>query len=164
MLWLVRCVMPQLSHVLNGLKFTLAVPGAQILSEGMTQEQVHAAMEQLRKQSTAGEEQRTSPDGQATPLMQAAARRLSQEAALRDANPGPAAASTPAARRLSAEAVATAAVLQEASHLSRMSGAGQQEASTAEEDAPEPMDVKAVVSLAEACVQVRLLLMLSNAA
>jgi hypothetical protein len=148
----------QLSHVLNALKFTLAVPGAQILSEGMTHAEVHAAMEQLRSQSAAGGEQRVSTTGHATPVMQAAARRLSQEAALSsssgDVTASPAVAA-PAARRLSAEAVATAAMLQEASQLSRLSAAGQRGRSTADEEAQEPLDVHVAVSLAEACAQVK---------
>lgn len=153
----------QLDQVLNSLKFTLAVPGAQILSEGMTQEQVHAAMDQLR-QSTAGADgaQRASTSGQeATPLMQAAARRLSQEAALSssgdaaaglDVAPAPAA---PAARRLSADVMATAAELQEAS---RLSATGQQVGSSTdegeEEEEARPLDINAAVNLAEACAQV----------
>jgi hypothetical protein len=124
----------------------------------MTQAEVHAAMEQLRSQSAAGGEQRVSTTGHATPLMQTAARRLSQEAALSsssgDVTPSPAVAA-PAARRLSAEAVATAAVLQEASQLSRLSATGHRGGSTADEDAQEPLDVYVAVSLAEACAQVR---------
>lgn len=116
-------------------------------------------MEQLRSQSTAGDEQRASTTGHATPLMQAAARRLSQEAALTsssgDVAASPAVAAAPAARRLSAEAVAAAAVLQEASQLSRLSATGHRGRSTADEEAQEPLDIHVAVSLAEACAQVR---------
>jgi len=146
----------QLSHVLNALKFTLAVPGAQILSEGMTQAEVHAAMEKLRQQNAAGgQPARQSASGQATPLMQAAARRLSQEAALSSGGEAGVAAGPPAAgaQRLSAEAVATAALLQEASQMSRLHAEQQQPQSEAEE-VPEPLDVQAALSLAEACAQV----------
>jgi hypothetical protein len=147
--------------VLNSLKFTLAVPGAQILSEGMTQEQVHAAMDQLRHSTTAADgAQPASTSGLAMPLMQAAARRLSQEAALSgagDAASGPAvspAAAAPAARRLSADAMATAAELQEASQMSPLSATGQQVSSSTDEEEATPLDINAAVSLAEACAQV----------
>lgn len=133
----------QLNHVLNGLKFTLAVPGAQILSEGMTQAEVQRAMEHIRNSTTGGDTQGHGGSGVATPLMQAAARRLSQETALTSDG-----STVAAARRMSAEAAA--AVLQEASHLGK-----QQQQSLADDEQPEPLDVHAAVSLAEACAQVR---------
>lgn len=144
----------------------LAVPGSQILSEGMTQTEVQTAMEQLRSTSTVGALPSTS--GSATPLMKAAARRLSQEAAISsgDSSAGAATASLPGGaaplgRRLSTDAAATAALLQEASHMSHMShmshtskfSAAQQRHSDDEE--AEPLDVNTAVYLAEACAQVR---------
>lgn len=153
----------QLSHVLNGLKFMLAVPGSQILSEGMTQAQVHTAMEQLRSSSTTASVAGVS--GTATPLMKAAARRLSLEAAISGSGTDPAAGAASSisgaaalGRRLSTDAAATAAaLLQEASHISHVSklGAGQQRLSSDTEEA-EPLDVATAVSLAEACAQVGL--------
>lgn len=153
---------PQLSHVLNALKFMLAVPGSQILSEGMTQAQVHTAMEQLRSSSVTGSVPGAS--GTATPLMKAAARRLSQEAAMSSSGGDPAAGAAASSvsgaaalgRRLSTDAAATAAaLLQEASHMSHTSklGADQLRRSSDVEEA-EPLDVNTAVSLAEACAQV----------
>jgi hypothetical protein len=147
----------QLSHVLNAVKFTLAVPGAQILSEGMTKADVQAAMDQLRQSAADGELQLGSNNGQATSLMQTAARRLSQEAAIHshgsDAGSTPTGVAAPAARRVSAEAAATAATIQEASNMGRLS-TDQQQTASADEDAPEPLDVETAVNLAEACAQV----------
>ena len=143
----------QLSHVLNGLKFTLAVPGAQILSEGMTQAEVHAAMQQLRGQSqTTSEAPRSSVSDHPTPLMQAAAWRLSQETALSSTGDNAPNAAV-AARRVSTEAASAAALLQEASVMSRL-GAGQPHVGNDEDEMPEPLDVQVAVSLAEACAQV----------
>lgn len=139
--------------MLNALKFTLAVPGAQILSEGMTQAEVLAAMEQLRQQNGATGQDAIS--AQAAPLMQTAARRLSQEAALSSSNGDAGSVANPAAaRRVSAEAAATAALLQEASHMSKISTEQQQRCEGSQDEA-EPLDVHAAVSLAEACAQVR---------
>jgi hypothetical protein len=151
----VVCV--QLSHVLNAVKFTLAVPGAQILSEGMTKADVQAAMDQLRQSAAGGELQFGSSNGQATPLMQTAARRLSQEAAIHsyagsDAGSAPTGVAAPAARRVSAEAAAAAATIQETSNTRRLST--DQQPASADEDTPEPLDVETAVNLAEACAQV----------
>lgn len=135
--------------MLAGLKFTLAVPGSQILAEGITQAEVQTAMQELRSSGGGAQSGPHSSAGSgvpATPLMQAAARRLSQEAAV--SSSGEAAA----ARRLAADASAAAALLAEASltGMSRLSASGQL-------DPPEPLDVGVAVSLAEACAQVGLL-------
>lgn len=145
------CVCPrahaQLTHVLDGLRLSLALPGGTILADGLTQADVAAAMQELRRGGG------SSDADAATPLMQAAARRLSQEAALA-ASSGPEAAaarrlstdaaSAAAARRLSADASAAAAALSEAGQARRSSIAGALEP-------PERLDVAAAVSLAEAC-------------
>jgi hypothetical protein len=137
----------QLNHVVNDLKFRLAVPGAQILSEGMTQAEVHAAMDQLRLSNAAGGDA-AAVGSNATPLMQVAARRLSQEAALSSG----ADAAAAGARRLLQDAAANAVVLHEASHHSQ-AAAAELTAAAVEEEAREPFDVSAAVSLAEACAQ-----------
>jgi hypothetical protein len=147
-----------LSHVLTAVKFSLAVGDGQILSEGMTQADVAAAMQKLRNGSDSGSKGACTPamrQGSVTgadPLAKTAARRLSQETHISSSSGG---AAGPLSRRISADAAAAATMLQEASRMSAAgssSGASQQQ-SLEEEDAPEPLDVQAAVSLAEACAQ-----------
>lgn len=146
-----------LSHVMNALKFSLAVGDNQILSEGMTQADVTAAMQKLRGSSAGGSGKATarhSSTSSGDPLMQTAVRRLSQEA-------GASSAGAPLARRLSTDAAQAAALLAEASRQNATgstAGPQQQQQLEAvweeeEEDVPEPLDVHAAVSLAEACAQ-----------
>ncbi|KAF8071180.1 hypothetical protein HT031_001262 [Scenedesmus sp. PABB004] len=134
-----------LGHVVNALKFSLAVPGAQILSEGMTAADVAAAMQRLREggDSSGGggaavAAARVSASG-GDALLRTAARRLSQEAALGGGAGSGGAAAPALARRLSTDAAAAAALLQEASRASA-AGGGTAGAAADEDDAPEPLD------------------------
>eukprot|EP00882_Tetradesmus_deserticola_P021815 GHRQ01023617.1.p1 GENE.GHRQ01023617.1~~GHRQ01023617.1.p1 ORF type:complete len:231 (+),score=86.12 GHRQ01023617.1:581-1273(+) len=147
-----------LSHVLTAVKFSLAVGDGQILSEGMTQADVAAAMQKLRGASDNGSKAAPVPalrQGSMTDdnaLTKAAARRLSQEAHTTSNSGG---ADLPMLRRISTDAAAAAAMLQEASKSSATdssSGASQLQLDEGE-DTPEPLDVQAAVSLAEACAQ-----------
>ncbi|WIA12059.1 hypothetical protein OEZ85_012136 [Tetradesmus obliquus] len=148
-----------LSHVLTAVKFSLAVGDGQILSEGMTKADVAAAMQKLRNGSDSGGKEASTASlrqGSVTgadPLLKTAARRLSQETHISSSSVGNA---VPLSRRISADAVAAATMLQEASRMSAAgssSGASQQQSVEEEEEAPEPLDVQAAVSLAEACAQ-----------
>lgn len=143
----VEAMLKLLSMVMNALKFSLAVGDEQILGEGMTQAEVKAAIEKLRSGSlTLSAAGRLSAEPS---ILQAAARRLSHQEA--------AAAAAPAARQLSTDAQQAAELLVEASTASKTSAGGavklQHSETGQEEDAPEPLDVKTAVSLAEACAQ-----------
>lgn len=127
-----------LSHVMNALKFALAIGGDQILSEGMTEADVKAAMQQRHA------DYHGDPSGQGD-----------------HADPVALAGAPALARRLSTDAQQVAALLTAASTASKLGSceiAGsqvsrQQSSTVKEEEVPEPLDVKTAVSLAEACAQ-----------
>jgi hypothetical protein len=124
-----------LVHVMTSLKFTLALPGVQFLCEGMAQAEIAAAVQKLRNSSSG------AGAGMSPAVLQAAARRISQEAVPSD--------NAAAARRLSTDAQGAGTVLQEASNTS---GAAIP-LDGAEQDAPEAFDMNTAVLLAEACAQ-----------
>lgn len=142
-----------LSYVMNALKFALAVGGLQILSEGMTEADVKNAMQKFRGVASEASE---APSSSSQPLAQTAARRITKQELTGSISTGAA-----AARRLSADAQQTAALLAEASTVSRASAADtakslpSQQQSFVEDDneQPEPLDVEKAVALLEACAQ-----------